>query len=84
MDSHSQQFMAQIANFIQNMPKAEIHIHLEGAIQPKTLLKLAKRHNKLDSLPSDNEAGLRRWFRFTSFPHFIEVYKTIQTLRVFL
>lgn len=71
--------MDQLTNFIQEMPKAEIHIHLEGAIQPGTLLKLAQRHKKLDSLPSDNEAGLRRWFRFTSFPHFIEVFMRIQS-----
>ncbi len=69
-----------LTNLIQNMPKAEIHIHLEGAIQPKTVLKLAQRHNKLGSLPSDNEAGLRRWFTFTDFPHFIQVYMTIQDL----
>ena len=54
-----------LINFIQGMPKAEIHIHLEGAIQPETVLKLAKRHKKLDTLPSDNAEGLRRWFTFT-------------------
>jgi aminodeoxyfutalosine deaminase len=80
MDSHLQQFMNQLTSFIQNMPKAEIHIHLEGAIQPGTLLKLAQRHKKLNSLPSNSEAGLRRWFRFTSFPHFIEIYMIIQDL----
>lgn len=67
-------------NFIQNMPKAEIHIHLEGAIQPGTVLKLAKRHKKLDSLPSRKADGLRRWFKFVDFPHFIQVYLTIQDL----
>lgn len=67
-------------NFIQKMPKAEIHIHLEGAIQPKTVLELARRHNKIDTLPSDSEAGLRRWFNFTDFPHFLKVYLTIQDL----
>ena len=30
--------------FIQAMPKAEIHVHLEGAIQPETVLALARRH----------------------------------------
>jgi aminodeoxyfutalosine deaminase len=67
-------------NFIQHMPKAEIHIHLEGSIQPATVLKLAKRHNKLDSLPSKTVKGLRRWFNFTDFPHFIEVYLIVQDL----
>lgn len=69
-----------ITNFIQNMPKAEIHIHLEGAIQPATVLKLAKRHKRLKNLPSNNVAGLQRWFKFTDFPHFIEIYLVIQDL----
>ncbi|MBK8900458.1 MAG: adenosine deaminase [Anaerolineaceae bacterium] len=74
------QLSNKMTNFIQRMPKAEIHIHLEGAIQPGTVLKLAQRHNRLTNLPSDTEAGLRRWFNFTDFPHFIEVYLTIQDL----
>jgi len=41
-----------VTNFIQAMPKAEIHIHLEGAIQPKTVLELARRHKMLDQLPA--------------------------------
>ena len=69
-----------LTNFIQQMPKAEIHIHLEGAIQPKTVLELAKRHKKVDTLPNDTEAGLRHWFNFTDFPHFLKVYLTIQDL----
>ncbi len=69
-----------ISQFIQNMPKAEIHIHLEGAIQPATLLKLAERHHKLDTLPGTDVAALQQWFTFTDFPHFIQIYDTIQNL----
>lgn len=57
------------------MPKVELHVHLEGAIRPETLLELARR-NRVD-LPADNLNGLRRWFSFTHFQHFIEVYLTI-------
>ncbi|GJM41362.1 MAG: aminodeoxyfutalosine deaminase [Ardenticatenaceae bacterium] len=74
------QLSDKLVNFIQQMPKAEIHIHLEGAIQPKTVLELAKRHNKLDTLPSNTEKGLREWFTFIDFPHFVEIYLTIQDL----
>jgi len=69
-----------LQQFIRAMPKAEIHIHLEGAIQPATVLKLARRHNMVDHLPSDNLDDLRRWFNFTDFPHFLEIYVTIQDL----
>lgn len=62
------------------MPKVELHVHLEGAIQPATLLELAKRHNRLDTLPARDGDTLREWFRFTDFPHFIEIYVTISDL----
>ncbi len=69
-----------IDQFIQTMPKAEIHVHLEGAIEPKTVFELARRHNKLDELPATDVPGLQEWFTFTDFPHFLEVYLTIQDL----
>lgn len=68
------------AAFIQAMPKAEIHVHLEGAIQPETLLTLARRHQRLDVLPTTDLDGLRRWFTFTDFPHFVKIYLTISDL----
>lgn len=66
--------------FIHAMPKAELHIHLEGSIQPATLLELARRHQRLRSLPAQDEQGLLRWFTFTDFPHFVEIYLTISDL----
>jgi adenosine deaminase len=56
------------------MPKVELHVHLEGAIEPATLLKLARRHRVY--LPADDEAGIRQWFQFSDFAHFIDVYLT--------
>lgn len=64
-----------LASFIRDMPKVELHVHLEGAIQPATLLKLAKRHHV--ALPADDVEGLRRWYRFENFDKFVEVYLTI-------
>ena len=61
--------------YITAAPKAELHVHLEGSIQPATLLMLAKRH-RVD-LPADTEDGLRNWYRFRDFHHFIEVYVQI-------
>ncbi len=60
--------------FIQEMPKAELHVHLEGSIRPGTLLQLARRHRV--SLPADTVEGLREWFRFQDFEHFVEIYLT--------
>lgn len=61
--------------YIRALPKAELHVHLEGSMQPETLLGLARLHNV--ALPADDLAGLREWFRFSSFDHFIQVYKAI-------
>jgi adenosine deaminase len=57
------------------MPKVELHVHLEGSIQPETLLMLARRNYV--SLPASTVEGLRQWYTFTDFAHFIEVYFAI-------
>lgn len=62
-------------DYIAAAPKVELHVHLEGSIAPSTLLRLAERH-RVD-LPADTEDGLRNWYRFRDFHHFIEVYVAI-------
>lgn len=66
-----------VDEFVRQMPKAELHVHLEGSIEPETVLTLAKRHQMLDSLPTNTLEGLRKWFTFTDFPHFVEIYMTL-------
>lgn len=61
--------------FITHMPKVELHVHLEGSIQPETLLELARRNNV--SLPATTVEDLRDWYVFRNFPHFIEIYQAI-------
>ena len=39
--------MANLDNFIKDMPKAELHVHVEGTLEPELELQLAK-HNNLD------------------------------------
>jgi adenosine deaminase len=60
---------------IRRMPKAELHVHLEGSVRPETLLDLGPKHGV--SYPFTDVAGAREWFRFRDFPHFIEVYVAI-------
>lgn len=61
-----------VEDFIRAMPKVELHVHLEGSVQPATLLRLARRHQI--ALPADSVEGIRRWYTFVDFPHFVEVY----------
>ncbi len=61
-------------------PKAELHLHLQGAIRPATLLGLARRHGV--ALPADDLPALREWFRFRDFAHFVEVYALLRACLV--
>ncbi len=58
--------------FVRELPKVELHVHLEGSMKPETLLELARR-NGVEGLPSSLDA-VRDWYAFTDFPHFIDVY----------
>ncbi|MEM7334849.1 MAG: adenosine deaminase [Chloroflexota bacterium] len=42
----------EMATFIANMPKAELHLHIEGTLSPQTLLKLSARNNHSFPYPS--------------------------------
>jgi aminodeoxyfutalosine deaminase len=71
---------APVERALLRLPKVEIHVHLEGAMRPAVLLELARRHEV--ALPASDEAGLKRWFRFRDFGHFVEIYLTCsRTLR---
>jgi adenosine deaminase len=60
--------------YIQKMPKVELHVHLEGSTQPESLLALAKKYHY--PLPVEDLEGVKRWFTFADFDHFIEIYLT--------
>jgi aminodeoxyfutalosine deaminase len=53
-------------------PKIELHVHLEGAVRPETLLEIARRNDY--PLPADDVEGLRELYKFRDFAHFIEVW----------
>lgn len=59
-------------DFVRALPKAELHVHLEGSVDPATMLRLADRHGI--ETPAPDEAGMRRWLRFDGFPRFLERY----------
>ena len=64
-----------LLDFARRIPKAELHVHLEGSIRPATLLKLAERNGI--RLPVQDEAGLQAFYQFHNFTQFIQVYMTI-------
>ena len=61
--------------FLAKMPKVELHVHIEGSIRPETVLALARKNGV--ALPADSVEGLRHWYEFRDFPHFVEVYVAV-------
>jgi adenosine deaminase len=64
-----------IQQYLRAAPKAELHVHLEGSIQPATLLTLAQRNGV--ELPVQTIEEMQKWFSYRDFNHFIEIYMTI-------
>ena len=68
-------------SFIHNLPKVELHVHLEGSVQPATLRELAARKG---SLPSDVEQWISTrqasGYRYATFMEFVEAFKFVATL----
>src|SRR3982075_553913 len=59
-------------SFIRLLPKAELHLHLEGAIDPPTLLELKQRHGQPGSL-----AEVERLYRYPDFNGFLMAFKAV-------
>jgi aminodeoxyfutalosine deaminase len=59
-------------SFVASLPKADLHLHLEGSIDPGTLLELRKRHGKEGTL-----AELEQLYRYRDFPGFLQAFKTV-------
>ncbi len=60
---------------VRAMPKAELHVHLEGTVDPATVLALCERHG--EPPPAADEAAVADWYRFDGFPMFLERYFTV-------
>ena len=60
------------------MPKAELHVHLEGTADASAVLELAERHGVKP--PAEDLGGVEEWFSFDDFPMFLERYFTVLDL----
>lgn len=67
--------------FLQEMPKAELHIHLEGAVEPETMFRIGRR-NHID-LPFSNEEEARASYQFEDLQDFLDIYyRSAEVLRI--
>ena len=54
------------------LPKAELHLHIEGTLEPEMMFELARRNGV--SLPYPNADAVRRAYRFSNLQSFLDVY----------
>jgi aminodeoxyfutalosine deaminase len=67
-----------VHDFIAALPKTDLHLHLVGSASVPTVLELACRYPQA-GIPVDADR-LARFYTFTDFTHFIDVYHTVDQL----
>ena len=61
-----------IKNLIEKLPFAELHIHIEGSLEPELMFKLAKRNNI--QLPYNSVEEVRKAYQFQDLESFLQIY----------
>lgn len=61
-----------LRTLLQNMPKAELHIHIEGSLEPELIFALAQRNGVELAYPSVE--ALRQAYAFTDLQSFLDIY----------
>ncbi|MBN2247553.1 MAG: adenosine deaminase [Coriobacteriia bacterium] len=61
-----------LRSFVQGLPKAELHLHLEGTLEPELMFQLAGRNGI--ALPYANVASARAAYDFTDLQSFLDLY----------
>ena len=62
----------QIIEFIKKTPKAELHLHIEGTLEPEHMFELAKRNNV--SIPYNNVEEVKSAYNFKNLDSFLNIY----------
>ena len=62
----------QIINYINKTPKAELHLHIEGSLEPELMFKLSKR-NKVE-IPFKSVEEIKSAYNFTNLDSFLKIY----------
>ena len=64
--------MKPVKSFIEGMPKAELHLHIEGTLEPELMFELALRNRV--HLPFDSPDEVRRAYAFSDLQSFLDIY----------
>jgi adenosine deaminase len=58
--------------FIENLPKAELHLHIEGSFEPELMFKIAKRNNI--KIPYNSVEEIEEAYKFDCLQDFLDIY----------
>lgn len=58
--------------FLTHLPKAELHLHIEGTLEPELMFELARRNQV--ALPYDSPAAARQAYTFENLQSFLDLY----------
>ena len=58
--------------FIAGLPKAELHLHIEGSLEPELMFELARRNGV--SIPFDSVEAVRAAYDFSNLQDFLDIY----------
>jgi len=64
--------MNTLNDFIANMPKAELHLHIEGTFEPELMFEIAARNNLKLKYNSVDE--LKSAYNFNNLQEFLDIY----------
>ena len=64
--------MTSMEAFIRRIPKAELHLHIEGTLEPEMMFELARKHRL--ALPYASVEQLRQAYRFSNLQSFLDIY----------
>ena len=64
--------MEDIAKFIREVPKTELHLHIEGTLEPELMFDLAKRNGI--KIPYSNVNEVKSAYNFSNLETFLNIY----------
>jgi adenosine deaminase len=64
--------MTELATFIARLPKAELHMHIEGSLEPELMFALARRNNV--AIPYASVEEVRAAYSFSNLQDFLDIY----------
>lgn len=72
MNKNDENVSARLLKLLKKIPKAELHVHVEGTLEPEMMLSIAQRNHL--TLPFHSVQSLRDAYKFTELQSFLDLY----------